>query len=102
MKHADRTEIVWIDPPEIEGEDQALASHDIAEALSRHGVNVAPAAIASNGRYAQDALREHIVAERSDLLVMGAYSHSRLRELVFGGVTRSMLNELPILTLFSR
>jgi nucleotide-binding universal stress UspA family protein len=33
---------------------------------------------------------------------MGAYSHSRLRELVFGGVTRSMLNELPILTLFSR
>ncbi len=102
MKHADRTEIVWVDPPEIEGEDQALASHDIAESISRHGIEVTPTAIASNGRYAQDALREHIIAQRSDLLVMGAYSHSRLRELVFGGVTRSMLNELPILTLFSR
>ncbi len=79
MKHADRTEIVWIDPPEIEGEDQALASHDIAESISRHGINVTPTAIASNGRYAQDALREHIIAERADLLVMGAYSHSRLR-----------------------
>jgi len=102
MKHADKTEIVWVDPPEIEGEDRALASHDIAESISRHGIEVTPTAIASNGRYAQDALREHIIAQRSDLLVMGAYSHSRLRELVFGGVTRSMLNELPILTLFSR
>lgn len=102
MKHADRTEIVWVDPPEIEGEDQALASHDIAESLSRHGIDVTTTALASNGRYTQDALREHIIAERADLFVMGAYSHSRLRELVFGGVTRSMLNELPILTLFSR
>jgi nucleotide-binding universal stress UspA family protein len=58
--------------------------------------------LASHNRYAQDVLREHIIAQRADLLVMGAYSHSRLRELVFGGVTRAMLNDLPILTLFSR
>jgi hypothetical protein len=84
MKQAGRTEIVW------------------AESIARHGIEVNVTPLGSNGRYAQDALREHIIAERADLLVMGAYSHSRLRELVFGGVTRSMLNELPVLTLFSR
>ena len=102
MKHANRTEVVWVDPPEIEGEDEALASSDLAEALSRQGIEVDIVPLASHGRHAQDALREHIVAEHADLLVMGAYSHSRLRELVFGGVTRAMLSDLPILTLFSR
>ncbi|MBK3746164.1 universal stress protein, partial [Paraburkholderia aspalathi] len=47
-------------------------------------------------------MREYIVAERIDVLVMGAYSHSKLRELVFGGVTRSILTDMPILTLLSR
>ncbi len=102
IKQAGKTEIVWIDPPEREGEDEALCGTELAEALSRHGVEVEVQALASHGRYAQDALREHLIAERADLLVMGAYSHSRLRELVFGGVTRAMLNDLPILTLFSR
>ncbi|MBC2886649.1 universal stress protein [Ochrobactrum sp. CM-21-5] len=102
MKHANRTEVVWVDPPEIEGEDEALASSDLAEALSRQGIEVDIVPLASHGRHAQDALREHIIAEHADLLVMGAYSHSRLRELVFGGVTRAMLSDLPILTLFSR
>jgi len=102
MRHASRSELVWIDPPEREDEDEALAGSELAEALSRHGVNVSLTPLASNSRSAQDVLREHIIAHRTDLLVMGAYSHSRLRELVFGGVTRSMLNDLPILTLFSR
>ncbi|WP_343316003.1 universal stress protein [Brucella sp. BE17] len=99
---AGRTEIVWVDPPEAEGEDKSLAGSDLAESISRHGVEVTVTPLSSNGRYAQDALRDHIIAERADLVVMGAYSHSRLRELVFGGVTRSMLSELPVLTLFSR
>lgn len=102
MQSASRTEIVWIDPPVREGEDEALAGSDMAESLARHDIEVDVVSLASNNRYAQDVLREHLIAERADLLVMGAYSRSRLRELVFGGVTRSMLSELPILTLFSR
>ncbi|MGU3400832.1 universal stress protein [Brucellaceae bacterium D45D] len=99
---AGRSEIVWVDPPEAEGEDKTLAGSDLAESISRHGVEVTVTPLSSNGRYAQDALRDHIIAERADLVVMGAYSRSRLRELVFGGVTRSMLSDLPVLTLFSR
>ncbi|MBV2144503.1 universal stress protein [Falsochrobactrum sp. TDYN1] len=102
MKSASRTEIIWIDAPVRENEDETLAGSGLAEALSRHGIEVSLTPLPSNNRYAQDVLREYIVSQRADLLVMGAYSHSRLRELVFGGVTRAMLNELPILTLFSR
>lgn len=102
IKEAGKTEIVWIDPPETEDEDQALAGSELAEAISRHGVDVTVTPLESHGRSAQDTLRDHIIAQRADLLVMGAYSRSRLRELVFGGVTRSMLSELPVLTLFSR
>ena len=102
MKNASRTEVIWVDPPERESEDEALAGSELAQALSRHGIEASVTPLASNSRHAQDVLREHIIAQRADLLVMGAYSHSRIRELVFGGVTRSMLNDLPILTLFSR
>jgi nucleotide-binding universal stress UspA family protein len=40
-------------------------------------------------------------ANDSDLLVMGAYGHSRLREFVLGGATRSMINDPPLPVLLS-
>lgn len=39
---------------------------------------------------------------QADLIVMGAYGHSRLRELVFGGATRSLLKAPPVPVLMSR
>ncbi len=102
IKQAGKAEIVWIDPPEAEDTDATLAGSELAEAISRHGVDVTITPLQSHGRSPQDTLRDHIIAQRADLLVMGAYSRSRLRELIFGGVTRSMLSELHVLTLFSR
>ncbi len=49
----------------------------------------------ANGRVA-DTLRAHFVANDSDMLVMGAYAHSRLHEAVLGGVTRTLLAAAPI------
>ncbi len=37
-----------------------------------------------------------------DLVIMGAYSHARITEFLFGGVTRSILTGMPALTLMSR
>lgn len=46
---------------------------------------------------------ENRLAENSiDLLVMGAYGHSRWREMLFGGVTRTLLESMTALTLLSR
>jgi nucleotide-binding universal stress UspA family protein len=45
-----------------------------------------------------DVLRQHAIDISAELMVMGAYGHSRLRERIFGGVTRSILESqsLPI------
>jgi nucleotide-binding universal stress UspA family protein len=42
------------------------------------------------------ALLERIERDRADYLVMGGYGHSRLRERLFGGVTRTLLSKSPI------
>jgi nucleotide-binding universal stress UspA family protein len=44
----------------------------------------------------------HLALEqRADLIVTGAYGHSRLGELMFGGVTRSLLNSCPVCCLLA-
>ncbi|KQQ84751.1 universal stress protein [Aureimonas sp. Leaf324] len=71
-------------------------SERLAVYLGRHGVQVREEALtAPNGRVA-DTLRAHFVANDSDMLVMGAYAHSRLHEAVLGGVTRTLLAAAPI------
>ncbi|WP_367118802.1 universal stress protein [Mesorhizobium sp.] len=49
-----------------------------------------------------DVLRRHAVDIAADLMVMGAYGHSRLRERIFGGVTISMLEDPPMPILMAR
>ena len=67
-------------------------------ALSRHGVRASHDQVAPDGRVS-DTLQNYTKTAQAELLVLGGYSHSRLRELVLGGVTRSVLQEakLPIL-----
>jgi nucleotide-binding universal stress UspA family protein len=43
-----------------------------------------------------DLLKQHASEISADMIVMGAYGHSRLRERLFGGVTRSMIDTSPI------
>jgi nucleotide-binding universal stress UspA family protein len=47
-------------------------------------------------------LRQHAVDTAADLLVMGAYGHSRLRQRIFGGVTSSMLENPPLPVFMAR
>jgi nucleotide-binding universal stress UspA family protein len=53
------------------------------------------------GRSIQEALEAATRANDSDLLVMGAYGHSRLREFVLGGATRNMIARPPLPVLLS-
>ncbi len=64
---------------------------DAVDFLSAHGVNASPKLIDSKDEYM--ALFNFIDGSSVDLVVSGAYGHSRLREWVFGGVTRSLLDE---------
>ena len=61
--------------------------------LARHGVKAELTEL-PRGNSVEEALAEAVARAGADLLVMGAYGHSRLREFLFGGVTRFFLDEL--------
>lgn len=67
--------------------------------LGRHGVRAQVLAVPASAAGVTETLRSAVYDANCDLLVMGAYGHSRLREYVFGGVTRDMLADcaLPLL-----
>lgn len=70
--------------------DQARAADAVAF-LREHGLTASAGAPAAKSDDIADAILECCAAAAADLLVMGAYTHSRLRETVFGGVTRRIL-----------
>lgn len=99
LSSADEVRVVMIDPVEDERHHGEEPGADVATYLARHGVKVAVDRLPSSNRSIADVLRQHAVDTGAELVVMGAYGHSRLRERIFGGVTRSIIEEpgLPIL-----
>lgn len=75
---------------------------DIARHLARHGAQVEVQRLSSGGNDVGQLLLSQATAFRADLLVMGAYGHSTLREWMFGGVTRTVLYEAGLPVLMSR
>lgn len=69
---------------------------ELAKYLARHGVNVVLDEVDAAGRDIATVFETHLTLRDADLLVMGAYGHSRLREFVLGGATRSMLLRPPV------
>lgn len=81
-------------------ESDTVPAGDIGEHLARHGLDVSVARSVLVARLtAADALLDHASDQGCDLLVTGAYGHSRTREMVLGGVTRDLLRSmtLPVL-----
>lgn len=69
---------------------------EIAPHLSRHGVPVNVLALPARDGDVADTLRNHAHLTRADMIVMGAYVHSRLRQMVLGGTTQSLLKNCPV------
>lgn len=77
------------------------SSSELAKNLSRHGIDVVVEEVDAAGRSIGEVLTQQVASRRADLLVMGAYGHSRFREFVLGGATRSILTKPPIPVLLS-
>jgi nucleotide-binding universal stress UspA family protein len=78
----------------IEDDDKHRAHESVAEVvrfLVRHGVKARSKVVEASDREAPEALLNEAKKIGADLIVSGGYGHSRLREWVFGGVTRSLL-----------
>ncbi|MCR6732721.1 MAG: universal stress protein [Afipia sp.] len=69
---------------------------DVALYLSRHGAKVAVERVESNGEPVADVILGFAKRHNNDLIVVGAYSHSRTTEMIFGGVTRRLLRDATI------
>ncbi|WP_338827161.1 universal stress protein [Bradyrhizobium sp. 27S5] len=81
--------------------NSSRASFELATHLARHGINVIVDEVDSEGRAIGDVLTQFVSANKVDLLVMGAYGHSRFREFILGGATRSIMSRPPVPTLLS-
>jgi nucleotide-binding universal stress UspA family protein len=102
LKKADSVEIFCVDPPERPNQLADMAGVELAAALARHGVNVTLTTQEGGGISAADAIENRLSDNSVDLLVMGAYGTSRWWEMLFGGVTRSLLESMTALSLMSR
>ena len=74
---------------------------DIGQHLTRHGLSVSINRIVREKIDVASALLSHAADSGADLIVMGAYGHSRLREFILGGVTQSMLRSMTVPVLMS-
>lgn len=98
LQRADRVHVVIVDPPE-HGPNRSDPGGFLSQYLARHGVNVEIDVLSKTLPRISDVLIRHATDVGADLILMGAYGHSRLREAIFGGATRSMLENarLPVL-----
>ncbi len=96
LQAARRVTILAIEQTVAGAISAALPETAIAAALARHGVNVTIKTASADNASVGEAIAKALAAEQVDLLVMGAYGHTRLREFVFGGATRHILQNMPI------
>jgi nucleotide-binding universal stress UspA family protein len=81
--------------------DSRRSAEELAKNLARHGVEVTLDKVASKGASIGEALESCVRSFDADMLVMGAYGHTRLREFILGGATRSLLAKPPVPIFFS-
>jgi nucleotide-binding universal stress UspA family protein len=99
LEKAKRVRIITVTNEKII--DTKHSSEELAKNLSRHGIDVIVDHVNAGGHAIGEVLRRQVAACNADLLVMGAYGHSRFREWVLGGATQSILSKPPIPVLFS-
>lgn len=92
---ADSVNIVVIDPPQ-HGPDRSDPGGALSQMLVRHGVKAEITVLAKTMPRVSDVMLRHARDMNADMLVMGAYGHSRFSEAILGGATRNMLENASV------
>jgi nucleotide-binding universal stress UspA family protein len=99
LQTAERVRIVSVNPKRgVEGD---LPGAEIGATLARHGIKCEVSTAVSREIDVGDVLLSGLTDDAADLLVMGAWGHSRMREFVFGGATRLILEHMTTPVLMS-
>ncbi len=101
LARAEEVQVMVFDPDKGRADHGDIPGADIALYLARHGVKVR----VSEQRCGDEKIGEQMLSRAADMdadfIVMGAYGHSRVRELVLGGVTRTLLESMTAPVLMS-
>lgn len=98
---ASRVQVVVIEPEDTPLRDTQRPGADFCEHLARHDIKAEAKVIPGSDMDAGDLLLSHAADVDANLIVMGAYGHSRLRQMVLGGMTRHMLTHMTVPVLMS-
>jgi nucleotide-binding universal stress UspA family protein len=96
LKQAARVTVLSVNPQIGPGGHGDVPGADIALHLARHGVRAEAASVTTGEVSVDDMLLSQAADEGADLLVMGAYGHSRLGELILGSATRHILRQITL------
>lgn len=92
---AQHVDLVMVDPP-ARSPERSDPGGALALMLARHGVKCEVSILSKTLPRVSDVLLRFATDRQSDLIVMGAYGHSRFREALIGGATRDILEEAEI------
>ena len=90
-----------VNPPGRDHAERDIAGVDIAVHLARHGLKAEVAHVIAEDMGVGDMILSRAADAGVDMIVMGAYGHSRLREMVMGGATRHILQHMTVPVLMS-
>ncbi len=96
LKEADEVTIGVFDPVASPGRDGENPGSDVARWLSHHGCHVNLQQYPSGGKEIGACIQKRSTEAGADLVVMGAYGHSRMRQAVFGGTTRLVVEQTNV------
>jgi len=98
LEAAENVTVIAVNPKET-GDHGSSPCADICLHLARHGVKAHAYPVTTTEFSTENMILKRAFEHGSDLLVLGAYGHSRMREFVFGGVTAHVLEhmQLPVL-----
>jgi len=99
LSRAGKVDLVIVEDERIKSDE--IPGADVAQHLARHGLTVDVRRVPRGSIEVKDVLLNHAADSDADLVVMGGYGHSRMREFILGGVTRGMLESMTAPTLMS-
>ncbi|MQB43281.1 universal stress protein [Rhizobium sp. ICMP 5592] len=102
LKAADTVEIFSVDTSQSSKHAPTETSAEIGATLARHGVRATLTTESCGGKTPSQVIENRLADNSIDLLVMGAYTHSWLWQLIFGGTTRTLLQSMTAMTLLAR
>lgn len=98
LKQAERVEVLCVvEPAKL---TTAHRGEGMGDFLKKHGIAAEIIDLPLQGDAGQ-TIAKYLALSQTDMLVMGAYAHSRLRQLVLGGVTATNLSNPTVMTLMS-